>query len=223
MSELDLAGSWHLCCAGCSRRYPVIGEIAILTESPDILLQKHYDTLAERTAELIKTREYTRCAKSDGVPFHSQERMEHALRGLSLSVELMEEVMQPVTDYLERSDIEPFAPSDWLFAREIGYKFWEALPNFYADWACTAEVKFAEALIVNGLLQHRPDEDKVAVLGAGGCGIAKSSAAHFACTYAVDLSIPSLLLAQSLLHGKSVDIYCKCANWQPIHLEPRSE
>jgi len=26
-----------------------------------------------------------------------------------------------------------------------------------------------------------------------------------------------------LLHGKSVDIYCKCANWQPIHLEPRSE
>jgi len=139
---------------------------------------------------------------------------------MALSIALMETIMQPVSDHVRSGAMEPFAPIDWLLGHEIGYKYWEALPNFYQDWARIPEFEFAESLIVDGLLRHRPDAGTVAVLGAGACGIVNASAVHFGCTYGMDLSIPSLLLAQPLLGGKAIEVHFKQADWQPIHLAP---
>ena len=202
--------------ASASREY-LHREIASLTDG-DVIITTNYDTLAEPKTELLKLREYLLTLTSGDPPSALHRRIQRALHGMAQSIALMETIMQPVADYVKSGAMGPFAPVDWLLGQEIGYKYWEALPNFYQDWARIPEFEFAESLIVDGLLRHRPDAGTVAVLGAGACGIVNASAAHFGCTYGMDLSIPSLLLAQPLLEGKSIEVYFKQADWQPVHL-----
>jgi len=58
MAKLELSDSRQLRCGQCLRRYPIVHQIAILTSRPNVLLQKHHDTLAEPEAELRKLREH---------------------------------------------------------------------------------------------------------------------------------------------------------------------
>src|SRR5437016_11748748 len=150
MVELALSDSQQLWCGQCSRRYPIVQQIAILAACPNVLLQKHYDTLAEPKTELLKLREYLLTLTSGDPPSALHRRIQRALHGMAQSIALMETIMQPVADYVKSGAMGPFAPVDWLLGQEIGYKYWEALPNFYQDWARIPEFEFAESLIDNG-------------------------------------------------------------------------
>jgi SAM-dependent methyltransferase len=207
-------------CENCSRSYPVVQHIPVLTSRPNVLLRSHHQKVVEARTDLEKRTLNLRESASGRQPPDRLQRIDRMLHGMAHNIELIEKIMRPVTDHVTCGESRPFEAVDWILSHNTGLGAMRMFIYFYQDWARTTSFESAESLIVNALLQHRPDSDAVAVLGAGGCGIAKACAAHFSRTYAIDLSMPALLLAQKLLEGKSVSIFVGAAGWQPVCLTP---
>jgi len=144
------------------------------------------------------------------------------LQGMERNVALAESVMRPVAAYLESVERGRWEPADWILAQNVGWDLRNMLPYFYRDWTQTTEFVKEERLIVDALRRHNTDTRCLALLGCGASGLAPAMAAYCDRTYAVDLSMPTLLLAQRLLRGESVDMSIERAGWSPVQLRPRA-
>jgi SAM-dependent methyltransferase len=142
------------------------------------------------------------------------------LEGLTGNFDLIQRFMKPIEDYLNHDGNQTSNLIDWALAQNIGSVPQIMLPFFYQDWARTKDFEDAQSLITNALEEHSPDRDTVAILGAGACGITYACADNFRVSYGLDLSVPTLLIAQSVLSGNSIKVAVANAGWRQIQLAP---
>jgi SAM-dependent methyltransferase len=107
---------------------------------------------------------------------------------------------------------------DWMSIQNGGWWPRATLPYFYQDWGGTAAFAAVEALIGTTLEQHAPDRRRAVVLGAGACGIASAVKTRFERVDAVDLSLPTLLMARALLAGQELEFHLEKARWRRVRL-----
>lgn len=147
-----------------------------------------------------------------------QDRGERALIGMRANAGLIRDHMKPVALIVESARDTP----DFLDSISNCGAAWSAdamLPYFYQDWSGTEAFKKVRTLIVTALRRHRPAPDRIAVLGAGACGIVDAVAEDFDAVYGIDLSVPTLLLAQSVLDGRPTAFHLKHAEWKAVQLQ----
>jgi SAM-dependent methyltransferase len=208
----------HLVCANCGRRYPIVNRIPVLTRRPLNLLMSHWLSLQKSREQLELTRQRLTSTPSSAVL--RRQREERSVDGMSRNLELAESVMAPLAEMSSLPD-QSVDPIDWLLGQNAGWTLQHMLPYFYQDWSRTPDYESAEALILDTLRKWSPDGETLAVLGAGACGIVRAGSSHFAKTYGVDLSVPTLLLAQRLLAGESIEISVAPADWTTVRLAPQ--
>jgi SAM-dependent methyltransferase len=195
-----------LACDVCHAQYPIIGKVRGLTFKPNRLLRAQAGRVNERYREVAKL-------KSDleetGGAGHSPEALSQALRGYDrwlADLDLLEQLMQPVRDYLV-SQPPPGNPLD-DFLLESGWPSFRMLPYFYRDWAGTAEATFVTDLFTRAIEKYCGDRrGGVAVLGCGAGRLAYDFSDLFPAVFGVELAVDSLLLAQALLDGAEVDLH----------------
>jgi SAM-dependent methyltransferase len=159
-------------------------------------------------------------AADDGRAPETVERTRRMLEGMSGNLSLIARYMKPIEDYLASNQDKPANLIDWALAQNAGSVPQVMLPFFYQDWARTKEYEDIEPLIIQALTDHSPDRDAVAVLGAGACGLVHASAQHFRTVYGVDLSVPTLLIAQAVLAGNPIEVALARAGWRSVQLQP---
>jgi SAM-dependent methyltransferase len=92
------------------------------------------------------------------------------------------------------------------------------LPYFYQDWGGTSAFDTVARLVGDALRGHGADTRSVAVLGAGAGGLAYHLASTFDTVHALDLSLPTLLVAKSILDGDEIEVHLQKANWKSATL-----
>jgi SAM-dependent methyltransferase len=223
MSVLWDHGPAELCCHNCGRSFPVLNEIPILTSRPHELLLVHLEEFKQaQTAWMEKQSRCFGMAKAAARPATSA-RAERMLHGMTENLRLIGTFITPIEDFLSKGKKQASNLIDWALSQNVGSAPQTMLPFFYQDWARTRDFEEAESLIVSGLLEHRPDEKTIAILGAGACGLVSSTARHFRRVYGVDLSVPTLLIAQAVLRGHTIEVYVPNAGWRCSRLTPPSQ
>jgi SAM-dependent methyltransferase len=223
MSILRSHGAAELCCHNCGRSFPVVNEIPVLTSRPRELLLVHLEEF--RQAQAAWMEKQSRCsssAKTNTRPGTS-DRAGRMLHGVTQNLRLIGTFIKPIEDYLSKSKKQASTLIDWALAQNVGSAPQTMLPFFYQDWARTRDFEEAESLILSGLVEHRPDDKTIAILGAGACGLVSSTARHFRVVYGVDLSVPTLLIAQAVLRGHTIEVYVANAGWRCAQLTPPSQ
>jgi SAM-dependent methyltransferase len=214
-AALRARGDGALACSACERSYPVISGIPILTRRPNALLAAHASLLRESLAEV----EGWRAAPTEEPGLAGlAERARRMLRGAEQNAALVGAHMQPVAAHLDGLGERGFDFADWISVQSGGWPAQLMLPYFYQDFVGTEDYERARALIVDALEQHRPDAGAVAVLGAGACGIVQAVAGRFDATYGIDLSVPTLLIAQRVLAGESITVHLEEAEWRAVEV-----
>src|SRR5258708_23980218 len=131
--------------------------------------------------------------------YNSAARIERMLNALTQNLGLIDTYVKPIEEYLNSNGQHPPSLIDWALAQNIGSVPQIMLPFFYQDWARTRDMEDAESLVTDALLQYRPDDETVAVLGAAACGMTHASPEHFVVTYGLALSLPTLLIAHRII------------------------
>ena len=222
--HLQQVDSITLLCRSCSKSYPIVSDVPILTLRPRALLtaatralQAVRTTLRDLDAELVNT-----CAMDPGRKAF-QGRAERALAGTRANLVLVEKYWTPAADFVREYKLDFI---DTLHNCAAGWSPDAMLPYFYQDWAPTEDFSRAKNFMVSAVSRHRPDAQAIAVLGAGACGLAHAIASSFEHVYGIDLSAPTLLIARAVLRGEAVVIHLENASWHPVHLQnlepPRS-
>ncbi|HEV2989106.1 MAG TPA: methyltransferase domain-containing protein [Candidatus Angelobacter sp.] len=158
--------------------------------------------------------------RSNGHSPRATERTVLMLEGMSRNLALIAKYVKPIEDYLASRQGEAGALIDWALAQNAGSVPQVMLPFFYQDWSRTRDFEESESLIIAALTDHSPDGEAVAILGAGACGLVRSTAEHFRVVYGLDLSVPTLLIAQAVLSGNPIEIAVALAGWRSIPLSP---
>lgn len=170
-------------------------------------------------AALEKRRNLASQSGTAGARFHEAGgRPARMLRGMTQNLALIERFMKPIEEYLSRNENPPNL-IDWALAQTIGAIPQIMIPFFYQDWARTKDFAEAESLITGALMEHRPDDDSVAILGTGACGLAHAVATHFPVVYGLDLSVPTLLMAQAVLNGQTLELHIPAADWSCVQVK----
>jgi SAM-dependent methyltransferase len=218
MAVLSNNGPGELDCHSCARAFPVIDGIPVLTSRPHEMLMVHLQEFRQAQEALEKKRAALHRSKP-ALP-GTEERARRMLQGLAHNLNLIETVMKPIEEHLSGKENQLSTLIDWALAQNVGSAPQTMLPFFYQDWARTGDFANAESLITSCLLEHRPDEEAVAILGAGACGIVHATAKHFRLSYGVDLSLPTLLLAREILSGHPIEVCIPTAGWRCARLTP---
>lgn len=222
MAALQDINSGELCCCGCGRNFPVINGIPILTSRPRELLMVHLQEFRQAQMAAAKRRLLLPdLIKNRAVP-GTAERAERMLHGMSRNLALIDRFMKPIEEYLNKTSHHDSTLIDWAMAQHIGSVPQINLPFFYQDWRRTKDYQEAESLIVDALVKYRMDDEAVAILGAGACGIAHASAKHFRVVCGLDLSVPTLLIAQAVLAGTPIEVHLPLAGWRCAEIPPPS-
>jgi len=206
------AGMTELCCGHCSRSYPIVDEIPVLTARPQALLKTEVracQSLNSQIGELAAVLE-----NAPGNP-KSQKRGKRVLDGMRANAALIESHMRTAALKVRETGTD-LNFLDRISSCASGWSADGMLQYFYQDWAPTEDFERVKALIVETLLQHRPDHEAVTVLGAGACGLVQATAAEFSRAYGVDLSLPTLLIARSVLAGREIVVHLDGAEWAAI-------
>ena len=219
MAVLCQGGSGELYCQNCGRSFPIISDIPILTSRPRELLMVHVHELRQALAAFESKRALLPAADNGRSP-GMMERTRQMLEGMSSNLNLIARYMKPIEDYVARNQDKPANLIDWALAQNAGSVPQVMLPFFYQDWARTREYEDVESLIIQALTDHSPDREAVAVLGAGACGLVHASAQHFRVVYGLDLSVPTLLIAQVVLAGNPIEVALARAGWRSVRLSP---
>jgi SAM-dependent methyltransferase len=219
MSPLQHKDSSALYYRGCRRSFPIINGIPILTLRPREMLMVHLQEFKLAQAAIENKRDLlSQSGITNGTVFESSARAARMLHGMTQNLSLIERYMKPIEDYLIRNGNQPSNLIDWALAQNVGAVPQIMLPFFYQDWARTKDFKEAESLIVGALREHRPDDETAAILGVGAYGIACACASHFHVVYGLDLSVPTLLMAQAVLDGKTLEFYLPHAGWRRVQV-----
>lgn len=216
MAALWENGRAELGCHDCGRCFPVVHGIPILTLRPREMLMVHLQEFRQAQAAL----ERKRVLLSAPAKYNSAARIERMLNALTQNLGLIDTYVKPIEEYLNSNGQHPPSLIDWALAQNIGSVPQIMLPFFYQDWARTRDMEDAESLVTDALLQYRPDDETVAVLGAGACGMTYASAKHFGVAYGLDLSLPTLLMAQGIMAGDTIAVHVANAGWERVQLTP---
>lgn len=207
------ADAGELACGACGQRYPIIAGIPVLALRPAALVAAHHQSLVEARAGLVHQR-----ARAAALTGGLAERAERRLHGLEQNHALLARYLAPVAEYLRSAGEPALEFIDRFAVEEGGASGGAMLPYFYQDWGGTAEFSSVQSLITGALARH--GGDTAAILGAGACGVAHACARSRRVTYAVDLSIPTLLIARGVLGGDALTVHLEAAGWQPVALTP---
>lgn len=218
-------GAAELRCHSCGRSFPIVNDIPILTSRPHELLMVHLQEFRQAQAAWNERREFLSERAKASTNCGRAERIGRMLHGVTQNLSLIETFIKPIEDYLSRNKHQASSLIDWALAQNVGSAPQTMLPFFYQDWSPTKDFEEAESLITGALLEHRPDDETIAILGAGACGIVYSSAKHFRLVYGVDLSTATLLIAQAVLQGTKIEVCVGNAGWRCAQLTspPRTE
>jgi SAM-dependent methyltransferase len=218
-SELDYIVLPGLKCRPCSKVYPIIENIPVITSSPTVLLKWHAQMLcrlrtgAENRRHRLARAPVTACSSG------WRDRAQSILRGMESNLSLIESLMAPLDIHYRDADSVQPDPVDWILCQATGWGLDQMLPYFHQDWADTPALAFVKSLVTDSLCRYGAERDSVAVLGAGACGLLGAIGPSFERAYGTDLSISTLLLAQMLLQGDSVEISTANTGWSPVCLK----
>lgn len=220
MAALQDINSAKLFCPGCGRDFPLINGIPILTSRPRELLMVHLQEFRQAQTAAAKKRDLLPSLIKNRATPGTAGPVERMLQGMSRNLDLIDRFMKPIEEYLLKTAHYDSTLIDWAMAQHIGSVPQINLPFFYQDWRRTKDYQEAESLIVDALVEHRVDDEAVAILGTGACGIAHASAKHFRAVYGLDLSVPTLLIAQAVLAGTPIEVHLPLAGWRCAEIPP---
>lgn len=221
MAGLDADVSTNLIiCDQCKTSFPIISKIPVFTSNAPSLLRWQYRSLLDTRRDLEKKRHNPFKSADVANTSYQRGRMSRMLFGTARNIKLVDSLTRPFLDLFSNEGRESLESTDWMLGNSAGSELRSMLPYFYQDWGQTPDFESARDLIVDAL-KSRADLDTVAVLGAGACGVANAAASIFNYTCAVDLSVPTLLLARRLLNGKSIKFSLEQAGWRALRLTNR--
>lgn len=204
-------------CSDCGKPYPSINGVDVLI-LPDAMsslpayLRELNDTQSEFSAISASL---SASVKAGGA---LAARIARSQSGMSANLEFLEAVYRPIADF-----VQTHRDHDGGFAAnplKSGYTGDHMLAYFYQDWCGVAGYEAVKKLICQALAAHSPDRDELAVLGAGACGLLHGAADYFQVSYGVDLSLPALLMAKTLIEGTPLRFQLKEADWQAVSIAP---
>ncbi|MGX2041481.1 class I SAM-dependent methyltransferase [Methylocaldum sp. MU1018] len=139
--------------------------------------------------------------------------------GISTNLSLMETHLAPILSSIESLEYSnEFL--DWFFSYTSGRPFEYMLKYFYQDWSGSEDFVTVKDLVTKALIEECGHSiDSVAVLGCGACGLLYHIARHTRNAYGIDLALPTLLSAKSLIEGHGMTFNLPDAAWQSIRIE----
>lgn len=191
-------------CTTCARSYPVVDSIPVLTLRPRAQLGWQMRGLRGGRLRVDRLRYQT---------LSENARVRTALEGMDANLQLIFDCMREV-DASHQSQDDRASLIDILSNVGGAWSPGSMLPYFYQDWAPTPDFEHVSGQVAAAAERHLPRRGSVTVLGAGACGLAYRLAAEYFAVYAIDLSLPTLLLARKLLYGQSIELYMQGAAWR---------
>lgn len=204
------------------RTYPVFSGVPILTHRPEVLLQAY--TRASKDDE-VKIRDledaYLRNVNSNSLSAPYCERAHRALSGMRMNSTTLQKYMDPVSKHLRDRPMR-MGLTDTISSCAAGWPAEVMMHNFFLDWGGSGDMgafSTVRSLTKQAITQYRPDSESVAVLAAGACGLVQALASDFEIAYGIDLSVPTLLLANGVLAGDPISLQIKECGWHHVKLE----
>lgn len=213
---LDRSTATLASCA-CGATYPVVDGIPIVMPRANATLHAYMTGLVDLEQDLGDTAARMQAALP-GLSPALATRARAVIGAIEHDLGLMRGVYAPI----EARAVDVPIEDDFIAWASIqtGLSLHDMFIYFYQDWYGTADFRQVKACCEAALVEHARDRASVAVLGAGACGLAHACGASFAETYAVDLSLPTLLLAQRFMAGEKLSVHLKQANFRRADLEP---
>jgi SAM-dependent methyltransferase/uncharacterized protein YbaR (Trm112 family) len=208
-------------CGNCCRSYPIVDSIPIFTLRPAAHLAATLQALrsaGDKVRQLAIA--LNRVEVAQFVPATTRERGQRALLGMSANLALANAHLKSVALVLP----EPLPDLEFLDRIAnlgAGWSCDAMLPYFYQDWGPTEDFESAKNSIVTAFQRHLSHSEAIAVIGAGACGLVHAVADEFDQAYGVDLSIPTLLIARSVLLGHPMVVHLEHAGWAAVEVRNR--
>ena len=191
-----------LCCDTCGAIYPVVAGLPILHCHPHSLLGVWTNEIGRLGAELRGAQR--RFASQRGAfPVPVQERGDRVLEARLRNQQLVEDVWQPVTDYLDRIGHRPDL-MDGVLNLQSGWSIEGMLPYFLQDWGEEDVLHRLSALSTDAMARYLDAPPVAAVLGCGAGGLLHRLAPSCDRAFGLDLALPILSLAGKVLEGDSL-------------------
>jgi SAM-dependent methyltransferase len=197
--------------------FPEIGGIRLFVPRPQAALQAFLTDLSaveERFASAAARLEQA----APGLPNSLRRRAERMQAGMAHDVAVMKRACEPIDAAVAgqppREDFIAWA------SVQTGLSLHDMFIYFYQDWTPTEQFERVKATFRHAVSEHCRERASVAVLGAGACGLVHALAHDFQHTYAVDLSLPTLLLAKRFFEGERLSLHLEKANWNRAELAP---
>lgn len=206
-------------CVGCAQVYPTILGIPVLLHRPTAALRGNEAALAQSRLDARDVERRAAWALADHATERLAQRVERWRSGTALNLELVERYMAPIAVYLERSPASE-APNllDFASSWDVGWSPSALLPYFYQDWCEGTGFDEVRRLVTSALTRHAARAQKVAVLGAGACGLAHALSSECEVVHAVDLCLPVLLMAQTVMRGERLTLSLEKAGWRTVEI-----
>lgn len=206
-------------CSHCGKQYPSIDGIDVFI-LPDAIssLSAYVREIDDSKAEFIATSESLSAFEKTAADGVLSERIARNLSGMAANLDVLEALYQPIVDFVQDHPSQDNGLTSYTL--KSGYTGAHMLAYFYQDWCNLPEYEAVKKQICQAATTHCRTRDKVAVLGAGACGLLYSVADYFQLSYGVDLSLPGLLTAKKLIEGNPLSFHLKEANWQEVNVLP---
>lgn len=208
-----------LVCPESGNSYPLVDGIPILVEHPDSLIRGYANAWARMVREVDREKAELLDLQHKQVRKGWLARAAQQAQGKSANLRTVEPFMAPMLEYSKEGPGLSSGITDVLSVYGAGWGLEMMLPYFAQDWTGSPDFLQANEVIVAALNKYAPDKQEVAVLGAGACGIARSCWRLFERTHAVDLSLPTLLLAQAMFRGEGLTLRFRQTGWQQVELQ----
>lgn len=213
--DLQSKGLNSFICDTCGRQYPIINDIPILIARHNPALFSIGRYMEDQLTQLNNLKaSLSKLNRAN----HSDVEVASMLEGMQGNLYLMEQHCKPISDYLNNKKLK-FSGIDWFFSIDPGRPFHYMLRYFYQDWYGTTQFNQVKNIVADAISTYCDDNETLAVLGCGACGLLYYLSNNFSVSYGVDLAIPTLMTAQQLLNGEDIAIYLEAAEWKEIHLK----
>ncbi|MFZ2452638.1 MAG: methyltransferase domain-containing protein [Methylovulum miyakonense] len=221
-NELTVTPVGQWACPHCGRYYPSIEGIGVFIPGAAVSIQGYVQEMAEAKAGLAQMADNLRAFQAQFPESELSERIGTTLKGIGKNSGVLERPYQPIIEFLQDHPVQADLLA-WSMIK-TGTTFHDMLPYFYQDWSGTPDFEKVAAQLGKTVHDHCDDRQAVAVLGAGACGLLHSVAKHFVVAYGVDLSLPTLLAAKTLMAGEALEFHLPEANWRQVTLtQPEQE
>jgi SAM-dependent methyltransferase len=207
-------------CARCTGTYPVLGGIPLLLHRPAAALAVCRLSITADRASAEAIEHQSRAALRRRPSALLRQRVERWRRGTLANLDLVQAHAGPLTPQPGSDPDEDLGILDWVACQASGWSIHRLLPYFHQDWCGTPQFEEVRSLVVDAWRRHGNGAGGIAVLGAGACGLVHALAKEAGPVYGVDLCLPALLLARTLLSGNALDVALEGAEWRSVHVPP---